>query len=288
MRRSKSRSFAVPLALFVMLLAGCDQPRFTADLATDPPADPAIVEVQVNLHGLEFRRDDGSEATLEFNDGELVDLLALQNGDPLRVFTDEELHTGHYIGLRLLFDPDESDNAVLTENDGEFPLLLAAAPFVPVDFTVETDKESEETLTVTLDLRQSLKFDETAEEYTLTPQLRVVHTADAAQIAGDVGQPCTSGISIPGRGAAYLFAGRDVEPDDLDRLAPEPVATTSVGESGTLDLRYALRFLPAGDYTLAFTCLGDEDLLDESDDLDFTDVQNVQLDDDEQLERDWN
>jgi hypothetical protein len=289
MRRSKSKSYAAaPLTLLAALLAGCDDPRFTADLATDAPADPAIAQVQVNLRGLEFRRDDGSQATLEFNDGELVDLLALQTGDPLRLFTDEELHSGRYVGLRLLFDSDEDDNAVLTDTDGEFPLRLAAGPFVPVDFTVETDEESEETLTITLDLRQSLQFDDVEEEYTLTPQLRVVETTAAAQIAGDVGQPCASGIPLPGRGAAYLFAGHDVEPDDLDRIAPEPVATTSVGESGTLDLRYALRFLAAGDYTLAFTCLGDEDLLNESDDLDFTDVQNVVLDEDEQLERDWN
>src|SRR5688500_4866626 len=144
-RRLGTRSGAGSLVmLLAALLAGCDEPRFTADLATDPPSDPDITGVEVNLLGLEFRRADGSETTLEFNDGELIDLLALQTGDPLRVFTDEELHTGRYTGVRLLFDSDETDNTVFTDTDGDFPLRLAAGPFVAVDFTVEAEEESDE------------------------------------------------------------------------------------------------------------------------------------------------
>jgi len=63
--------------------------------------------VQVNLLGLDLRKSDGTSATLEFNSGELVDLMDLRNGDPLRLFTNEDLPVGSYTGVRLLFDTDE-------------------------------------------------------------------------------------------------------------------------------------------------------------------------------------
>jgi hypothetical protein len=41
---------------------------------------------------------------------------------------------------------------------------------------------------------------------------------------------------------------------------------------------YALRFLPAGDYTIALTCTGNEDLLDVDDDLDLSNATIVEID----------
>ena len=77
--------------------AGCEG-RFSADLATDAPADTAITSVQVNLLGLQFRTADGATATLQFGAGELVDLFDLRVGDPLRLFTSEQLPAGTYTG----------------------------------------------------------------------------------------------------------------------------------------------------------------------------------------------
>jgi len=68
-----------------------------------------------------------------------------------------------------------------------------------------------------------------------------------------------------------------VQPDDLDGADAEPFATTGVIDSGTAALRYALRFLPAGNYTLAFTCRGDEDVPGSSENLDFRNVENVEV-----------
>ena len=68
-----------------LLLGGCGDVRFTADLGTDAPADADIIGVQANVLGLDFRKDDGTNTTLEFRTGELVDLLDFQDGDPLRL-----------------------------------------------------------------------------------------------------------------------------------------------------------------------------------------------------------
>lgn len=269
-------SLTLAVAALGLLLGGCDDVRFTADLATDAPADPDIRNVRVNLLGLEFRKDDGASATLEFRRGELVDLLDLQEGDPLRLFTDEELPVGRYTGVRLLFDADEDDNVVTTFDNGESPLLLAEGALASVDFLVEEEGRSRETLTLVLDLRRSLRFDETTDEYTLTPHLRAVPTEDAAQIEGVVTVACPAGTSLTTGGAIYLFPGTDVQPDDLDGVAAEPFATTGVVDRGFGGFQYALRFLAAGDYTIALTCRGNDDVLGEDDELEFSNVGDVQ------------
>jgi hypothetical protein len=79
-------------------------------------------------------------------------------------------------------------------------------------------------------------------------------------------------------GAIYLFSGADVETDDLDGADAEPFATTRVLESTTTGgFRFALSFLPAGKYTLALTCRGNEDLLGVDDTLDFVNIVNVEV-----------
>ena len=258
-----------------LLLGGCDG-TLTADLATDPPADTEITSVQVNLLGLDLLKSDGTSATLEFSSGELVDLMDLRNGDPMRLFTNENLPVGSYTGIRLLFDTDEQSNTV-TNSNGDIPLVLAEGSYAAVDFSVEDEKRSTERLSLMLDLRQSLSFDEAKDEYTLKPLLRSVPTGDAARIEGVVTTVCPPGtLLVPGE-AVYLFADTNVSPDDLDGAKAEPFATTRVARSATTALVYSLRFLPAGDYTLAFTCNGYEDELGVDNDLRFRNVSNVRI-----------
>ena len=67
----------------------------------------------------------------------------------------------------------------------------------------------------------------------------------------------------------------------------EPFATTAVIDDGFGAFQYALRFLPSGNYTIALTCRGDEDVVGESGGLDFRNVGVLQLDDGEMLQRDF-
>ena len=272
---------------FATLLAGCDG-VFTVDLGTDPPADPAIADVQANLLGVELRKADSAVTTLEFRDSEPVDLRDLATAStPLRLFTSETLPTGVYTGIRLLFDAGV-DAKVVDAAGATFPMRLVAGNFVAMDFSVEDDKRSTETLSLALDLRQSLAFDEATDEYTFTPVLRSVRTADAAQVTGTVSVACPTGSTMLEDGAVYLYQGTNVDPDDLDGAGAEPFATTRIVRdlpSGGA-LTYALRYLPAADYTLALTCQGDADTLGESNDLVFSNAQNVSLGDGEAMRLD--
>src|SRR5262245_2047113 len=117
-----------------LLAAGC-QGRITADLATEPPADSQITQVQAGLLGLELRTTDGTQATVEMTAGELVNLMDLDGTNtPLRLFTNMQLKPGTYDGIRLLFDP--SLDSTVTTLGGQFPMLIAQGDFAPVDFTV--------------------------------------------------------------------------------------------------------------------------------------------------------
>jgi len=269
------------------LLAGCEG-EVTTDLATELPADPNITQVVADLRGVEFSKSSGGTERLEFRDSQQVDLLdyADDNG-VLRLFTNEQVSEGNYTGVRLLFDADRADDAFVSTASGrQFPLNLADGDYAPLSFNVEDDDSSSDAFTLLLDLRKSLSFDDNSREYTLTPRLRTVETREMGRIEGNVSVTCPAGDSLE-RGAVYLFQGRDVTPDDIDGAGVEPFATAPVFTS-TIGggFFYALRYLPAGDYTLAVTCIGnDEDPL-ANDDLEFRNVINVRLDDRETLTRD--
>lgn len=286
----KPHRLAIPavVAVLGLGLAGCEGGTFTGDLATDAPADPDIAEVRVSLRGVKFLKSGGSTTTLEFNDPEPVDLLDFADGDPMRLFTDESLPDGNYTGVRLLFEEeDDVDGTVVDTEGGEFPVVLDGGAYADVGFTVTDEENSSHALTLVLDLRQSLSYDDSDDEYTLTPVLRAVKAGKAARITGLVTFDCPDGESVERGGAVYLFEGRDVAPDDLDGAGAEPHATTRVRrDSSAGDFGYALRHLAPGDYTLALTCMGDAEELGEDDGLTFHKVRSVSLRAEETLELD--
>jgi hypothetical protein len=257
----------------------------TVDLSSAAPADRAIVQLVASVRGLEFQKSDGSTEELLFRDTEAVDFMSLDGTSPLRMFTDEELPEGEYTGVRLLLDMDDAEDAFVTLDSGEdFDLLPSAGGYAAIDFSVDDDSE-DASLTLTLDMRLSLSFDDLDDEFTLTPYLRSAPSDDAGQIAGSVAANCPSGTSLADA-AVYLFEG-DVEPDDRDNSGVEPYATAPVVSSqlGT-QFGYVFRSVAEGDYTIALTCRGDEEdaLLD--DDLDFQNAADVQLDRDQNLTHD--
>jgi hypothetical protein len=272
------------LLMLAALLAGCEG-EITLDLAAELPSDPDITQVVAYVRGVELTTSSGSTETLEFRDSQRVEFIELADDNSvLRLFTDEELSEGVYTGVRLLFDEDRDDDAfVRLRNGTQFPLNIVQGDHAALRFEVEDDDSTSEAFTLLLDLRMSLSFDDDSDEYTLTPAMRTVVTADAGRIQGNVSVACP-GDNLS-RGAVYLFQGRNVTPDDIDGEGVEPFATSPVftGQGGIFF--YALRYLPEGNYTLAVTCNGnDEDPL-ENQDLGFRNVINVALDERETLTR---
>jgi hypothetical protein len=287
-RFSFSRSGISRLSILglLALLAGCEG-EVTMDLGTELPADPNITQVSAYVRGLEFTTSSGNK-TLEFSDSEQINLIDLADDNGvLRLFTSEQLGDGSYTGVRLLFDEDRTDDAFVSTGSGtQFPLNLADGDYASLSFSIDDNENSSESFTLLLDLRQSLSFDDDNDEYTLTPALRAVDTSEMSRIEGDVSVTCPSGDSLE-RGAVYLFQGNDITPDDIDGSGVEPFATAPVFTATTGGgFFYSLRYLPAGDYTLAVSCNGNDEDPVTDEDLRFRNVVNVNLDDSETITRD--
>ncbi len=266
------------LALAAGLLAGC-QGDITVDLTTTSGTSADVRQLVTGVLGLEFVKDDGSTETLEFKDSEPVNLIEFQDGDLLTLFTKEELPVGVYTGVRLLFDDDEDTDYLIDGAGAELKVIPTVGEYAAMDYTVEEDKTSNEALTLTLDIRQSLSFDEDANEYTLKPVLRSVRSDEASVIQGSVAVSCPLGTTLLEGGAVYLFQGEGVIPDDRDGGAPDPYATTALMFSAlTGEFTYRLLDLPEGDYTISATCNGDQENPVLDDVFSFRGTRNVQLD----------
>ena len=271
---SQSTMLSIVRAVVVLgtiALTGCES-KVTVQLSTELPADPAITAIQVALEGVEFRKGNGDVERLTFDEPQAVNLLSLQDGNSFRLFTDEELPDGSYSGVRLLLTEDDNiDNRIISEGR-EFELALATTNnFSEVDFTVDKDESSDDSIMLTLDLRQSLPFDEA--DTTLTPVLRAIREEDAGGVAGSVAVSCPANSSL----AIYLFSGENQTPDDFDGADAEPYLTTGVAGNPATTSSYAFSFLPEGRYTLATTCRGDDERPGSSEELDFRNVTNVEV-----------
>jgi len=263
--------------MVVAALVGCEGTA-TFDMATNAPGDPVILRVLVDLEGIELTGD--RTQTLLFDDPVRVNLIEYVDGNLFRLFTDETLSDGRYTSVRLLFssDADDDNEDVVVRADGEFPLTVAAGVAAEVDFTVDKDDASRDDIVLTLDLRQSLSFDDRDDEYTLTPLVRGARVEDTGRLTGLVTASCRVGTSLAQGDAVYLFAGEDQTPDDRDGIGVEPYLTTAVVRDGaTGSAAYSLRYIPEGDYTIALTCDGDEEDAARNDSLRFQNVANVRV-----------
>jgi len=258
-----------------ILLAGCEG-SVTIDLASSAPADPAIDQVLVNLNGVQFRG--GGSSSLEFEDTETIDLNAYGT-EVFRMFTEEEIDESTYTGVRLLFDTDSlEENRVILLDGTEVDLVIGDIEFSDVRFEVDEDASNQETIALTLDLRQSLRFDDDNDVYVLTPVMRAIRAEDAAAISGGIFAGCRAGTTLAEGGAVYLFLGEDVTPDDLDIAGAEPYLTTFAGlDPATGGQGYSFPFVPEGDFTLALTCRGNEDDPLFNDELDFVSQGNLSV-----------
>jgi hypothetical protein len=276
------RGSLVLLATLVML-AGCEG-RATFDLHSSAPADPTILDVSVDLEGIELTGD--RTHALTYRDPERIDLVDYVGGQ--RLFTDEDLGDGRYTGIRLLFslDDDDRNEDVVVRADGEFPLTVAEGPVADVDFTVDKDDSSRDHIVITIDLRQSLSYDEDEREYTLTPLVRAARGEDTGRLIGLVRASCPSGRTLAQGGAVYVFTGSDQTPDDRGS-GVEPYLTTGVGaDGGTGAPAYSFEYLPDGEYTVALTCDGHLDDPATNDDVRFQNVANVRVRAEETTTRD--
>src|SRR5438552_697447 len=115
-------------------------------------------------------------------------------------------------------------------------------------------------------------------DYLLKPVLRLVDNTQVGTISGTFAASTLSNPSNTNCATrppvVYVYAGAGVTPDDIfnppagtdtdPAVGPQPLTTATAALNSMNDYAYSVAFLPAGTYTVAFTCDPDDPSIDES------------------------
>lgn len=278
----KERSGLGVLALAVSLaLSGCiaDESASLTVGITDAPIDLADIQsVAVTVTALEIKPKQGDAIRFSFTPQVLV-LSDLQDGLRALLIDTASVPVGDYVWARLYLDADADGDATdsfVVTGSGTFELVVPsnANTGLKINTPFSIGAGQTQDLTIDFDLRKSLHLPQSGSNvYVLRPTLRLVRTRQSASLTGTVSTTllsdlgCTFNNNEVIGAAVYVFDGAGVTPDDVDGIAPDPLASAKVKYRGGLTAyRYEVAYLPQGDYTAALTCDAalDDPLVDES------------------------
>jgi hypothetical protein len=279
----------------------------TASFAlSDAPVD-GLSEVVITIDAMELRRKDSGDCDDDpetddcvfidqfTEDGEdtdtiQVDLLTLQDGNNKIIVEELELEAGEYDQLRLsIIDEDTNFSWVKEIDNGDVlkELKVPSGELKLGGFTVESG--GVQVFVIEFDLRKAMTYNPGPDRYILKPTgVRIVEVEAAARISGIVDPalfsgnntaPCNAKPEVNDGNVIYLYQGHDLEKANLadnfdstvDPGAPAtaiaPYTSQKVAVAANGSASYEIWSLPAGDYTLAFTCQAENDDPDQLDEI---------------------
>jgi len=256
---------------------------------TDAPVDEAS-SVVVQFSGVAFKREGSAPETVEnlTPTPRQIDLLQFQEGRAAVLLDGVTLPAGRYQWLRLLVDnePNVHDSYLVLDSGAECELRVPSGAESGLKlnrgFTLPADGSV--ALTVDFDLHKSIHAPpgqrgsglDCTQGYLMRPTLRLVDNANVGAIAGRVDAALVTADCMP---KVYIFDGADAVPDDIEETSAstpdvDPLLVASVNVvTGATQFDYRAAFVPAGTYTVAFTC-GDDDPTND-DTLTFSPAQNA-------------
>ncbi|MDQ2075736.1 DUF4382 domain-containing protein [Marinimicrobium sp. ABcell2] len=258
------------------------QPSGTFSLAiTDAPIDHAS-HVYVAFSGVTLHPAEGDPVEFMFEENRTIDLLALQGTQSEHLLNEENVPPGDYESIHIHVNASHDGvlDSYVEMNDGtqlELGLEEENQLNITQAFTVVADEHTD--FTVDLDLRRSLILPEGETDALLRPSLRLVHTQQAGSIACTVDDLLISTVCENpdvSLGAVYIYEGADVTPMDVRNEDTDPLTTALVVFEDDV-YYYEAGFLPAGEYTVAYTCDAVNDDPEAADELDFYGVGNAEV-----------
>lgn len=239
----------------------------------DAPLDQAS-SVVVSLTEIDVTGDQGT-LHFPFPQSTPVNVFQLQGGLSQFLFQGS-LPAGHYTSITLYFDalPGTLHSyVILVGNGNSYPLVIPAGQptkiSLPVNFIVFQNITASYTLD--LDLRRSVLPDPSnPSQYILQPSLRAISNNAYGMITGTVANTL---VSSGCAGAVYVYPGK-VTPADVNVNAPagsvQPISSALIGVNNTTaQFAFTVGFLPAGEYTVAFTCQANLDNPTTTDNIQF-------------------
>lgn len=206
-----------------------------------------------------------------------LDLLQYPALNQLLLVTAQEIEPGDYAAVSLaVLDGDVNLSSVLDNQDQENELNVANGELRVEGFNLGSGPEA---FTITFSLARALQVREASDDYLLTATgARVTDNESSASIAGRLAgdlfntvTPCDEKTDPEKGNRLYLYKDLDEEEQAVDAftagnsneipdLAVAPYAMSSPTENSLSGgWEYAFGFLPAGQYTLRFTCAAESD-----------------------------
>lgn len=252
---------------------------------SDAPVDD-VEEVVVEIDSITLQKSGEDDIVVDrFTSADLgltdedtfqIDLLAYQGGEQAIVIDNIEVASGEYTDLILRVIDEDVNNSYVMELGGDQVAIKVPSDTLKLGgFTVDND--GEQTFTIEFNLRQAMTYRPGPDVYNLKPRgIRLQDNDGARSIGGEVDSslfdtesPCDTKSDPTLGNVMYLYEGHDLnvddladvfdsESDDLTTTIPAnailPFAAEAVSEKTTDEWEYDIAFLPAGEYTLVFSC----------------------------------
>ena len=264
--------------------ASSDRPAFSLRL-TDAPID-GVVAVVVQFTEVRVRSTDGAWTSYVFESPASIDLLSLQGSKTADLLVNMPLDDGDYDEIRLFVDEAPMATYVDLGSAGvkELEIKNGSKKGIKVSGEFSVSESRKASFVLDFDLRKSVKLKKG--KYELKPKLRLVEQFSSGHIRGMVDPAkltLAAGCSdddVDTFNAVYVFKGHGAKVRDIDlsKKKPKgPLSTTLIKyDAATQSYMYEAAFLPAGEYTVAYTCNADlEDLDKDKDNLRFFGVRNA-------------
>ena len=269
----------VPVALATALVVACgggsssDGKATTGSMklsVTDAPVDSAQ-EVWVQFRAVEFKPEGGAPVMQELRDANgtatprRINLLPLQNGRTSVLLDGVQLPAGNYEWLRLIVDNESNvrDSYIMVDgNECELRIPSGDESGLKLIRGFTLPAGGSLALTADFDLRKSIRQPpgqqgigvNCTQGYLMKPVLRLVQDSEAGAITGRVDPSLLSAADCTRMVYAFsdgMNAAGTTVPDDYDGTAPDPVQMV---KADAVTGAYQVSFLPAGNYTVAYTC----------------------------------
>jgi hypothetical protein len=251
---------------------------------TDGPVDSAN-QVVVEFSGVSIKPANGEAIEFLFDEPQQIDLLQLQGSASAAIITDELVPAGAYEWIRLHVNAEHDgvlDSFIELGDGSQLELRVPSGSQTGLKlvtgFTVAAGGGVD--FTIDFDLRKSVTNPPGLSGAILKPALRLIDNLAVGSISGVVdsnlvAQECVdAGVSA---GAVYVYSGADVVPVDMQGTDTDPLTSALVSFGETNEYIYELGFLPAGSYTVAYTCGSTDDNPEAVDLIEFVGTANVSV-----------
>jgi hypothetical protein len=251
-----------------------------SDAPLDDASEVVLVLDQVVLRGSgindvtidRFTVDDAEADTVS------IDLLQYPGLSQLAIIEDLELVAGTYTAVELVILDGDLNFSYVIDSEGQKPLNADSSTLLLPGLSIEAGVD--QSYTIEFELGLSLSDINDAESYRLSNAgIRVVDNSTSASVSGSIstdlfseGEVCAAKPDPLAGNRVYLYSGHGLLATELaDAHTADSAITVPAAAIAPLAMvkplandafarwDYIIAYLPAGDYTLAFSCAAEDD-----------------------------